>query len=166
MRRHENIACVTVAARQSSPRRDRQIDHPTRRNASILIDALHTWLRRASICLVLSRSRPQDCSVFDQRSVIQLLDAGRGFPNGRDSRVRASRVPSRRRECSRSGCAIFTPSPAWFAKSASGRPARRARRFHQLGPIPNRTYPRVARRARPFAGGRSGSRRGACGEDR
>jgi hypothetical protein len=39
--RQENIACVTVAARQSSPRRDRQIGHPVRRNASILIVALH-----------------------------------------------------------------------------------------------------------------------------
>ena len=39
--RHENIACVTVAARQSSPRRDRQIGLPVRRNASIQIVALH-----------------------------------------------------------------------------------------------------------------------------
>jgi transposase len=38
--RHENIACVTVAARQSSPRRDRQIRLPVRRNASIQIVAL------------------------------------------------------------------------------------------------------------------------------
>ncbi len=45
--RHENIACVTVAARQSSPRRDRQIGLPVRRNASIQIVALHRYqLRR------------------------------------------------------------------------------------------------------------------------
>jgi len=43
--RYENIACVTVAARQSSPRRDRQIGLPVRRNASIQIVALHTVFR-------------------------------------------------------------------------------------------------------------------------
>jgi hypothetical protein len=40
--RHENIACVTVAARQSSPRRDRQIGQPVRRHASIQIVALQS----------------------------------------------------------------------------------------------------------------------------
>jgi hypothetical protein len=48
---YENIACVTVAARQSSPRRDRQIGQPVRRNASIQIVALQLTIERELVIL-------------------------------------------------------------------------------------------------------------------
>ena len=43
--RHKNTACVIVAPRQSSPRRDRQNGHPDCRSFPIQIVALHATLR-------------------------------------------------------------------------------------------------------------------------
>jgi len=54
--RHENIACVTVAARQSSPRRDRQIGQPVRRNASIQIVALQDLVARHALHSIIEHA--------------------------------------------------------------------------------------------------------------
>jgi hypothetical protein len=119
--RHENIACVTVAARQSSPRRDRQIGRPVRRHASIQIVAL----QKPPL-----RPMPDEITelladlVGRRRQIVQMI----GSESQREKRARDKRL---KRSMARGKSALekelaeidgqiddtFRKSPAWTEKA-------------------------------------------------
>jgi hypothetical protein len=101
LQKTENIACVSVAARQSSPRRDRQIGHPVRRNASIQIVALQASEFVISQLLAGHRSiEMTQCYVDEdargQRRLVALLELARATDGSNGSPLTTSDLQNRK----------------------------------------------------------------------